>query len=143
MNQQSIFDSQPEPEVAEFDGDTYEAEKDHRRLSGQVQRVYEAMRDGQWRTVQMISDLTGDPPASIQARLRDLRKERFGAYEVESHRSEPNGSIWVYRVGAKGEGTPVPIRTTINDLRAQLATVTAERDALQRQLNEIRRNGNG
>ncbi|KKL56177.1 hypothetical protein LCGC14_2247980, partial [marine sediment metagenome] len=30
-----------------------------------------------------IEDLTGDPPASISAQLRHLRKERFGAHTVE------------------------------------------------------------
>jgi hypothetical protein len=40
------------------------------------------MVTGEWRTLAEISELTGDPPASISAQLRHLRKARFGAHEV-------------------------------------------------------------
>lgn len=41
------------------------------------------MSDGVWRTLDQISEVTGDPPASVSAQLRHLRKPRFGAYLVE------------------------------------------------------------
>lgn len=41
------------------------------------------MADGQWRTLAEISAVTGDPPASVSAQLRHLRKPRFGAHLVE------------------------------------------------------------
>lgn len=40
----------------------------------QVQRVLLSMSDGKWRTLEEISDLTGDTTPSVSARLRDLRK---------------------------------------------------------------------
>jgi hypothetical protein len=56
------------------------------RLNGQQRRVYLAMRDGAWRTLREIADATGDPDASVSARLRDLRKEKFGGFIVERRR---------------------------------------------------------
>jgi hypothetical protein len=40
------------------------------------------MRDGKWRTLGELEDITGYPPASISAQLRHLRKKRFGAHVV-------------------------------------------------------------
>lgn len=54
------------------------------------------MADGQWRTLAEISAVTGDPPASVSAQLRHLRKPRFGAHLV-SKRHLGQG-LYVYRV---------------------------------------------
>jgi hypothetical protein len=40
------------------------------------------MRDGRWYTLAAIAKALGYPEASISARLRDLRKPRFGAHTV-------------------------------------------------------------
>ena len=48
-----------------------------------IDRVLAFMRDGQWHSLQVISEATGDPEASVSARLRDLRKPRFGAFLIE------------------------------------------------------------
>ena len=66
-----------------FDGATFEHKFDAARLKGQLKRVHSLMTDGQWRTLAEIESHTGDPAASISARLRDLRKERFGAFKME------------------------------------------------------------
>jgi hypothetical protein len=54
-----------------------------KRLTGQLLDVYEAMKDGQRRTLRELEQLTGHPPASISAQLRHLRKKRFGEFVVE------------------------------------------------------------
>ena len=75
-----------------FGGDTYDPARDRYRLKKQLGRVYEVMSDGEWRTLFEISALTGgDPQASVSARLRDLRKERFGGYDVD-HRCKGGGT---------------------------------------------------
>ena len=79
-----------------FDGETYDHQEDFQRLKGQMLKVYELMRDGSWRTLQEISEAVGSPEASISARLRDLRKERFGSFQVERQRDE--GGLHLYRV---------------------------------------------
>jgi hypothetical protein len=66
-----------------FDGSDYIPSRDDARLSGQLLRVWDCMKDEQWRTLREISNITGDPEASISAQLRHLRKPRFGGYDVE------------------------------------------------------------
>jgi hypothetical protein len=82
-----------------FNGPAYEPEYDHARLTGQILRVWDLMRDGQWRTLQEIADRTGDPHASISAQLRHLRKRRFGEHTVERRvRGDRVAGLWEYRV---------------------------------------------
>jgi hypothetical protein len=66
-----------------FDGATYDPERDCVRLTGQYLRIWNVMSDGLFRTLSAIAKETGDPEASISARLRDFRKERFGSHEIE------------------------------------------------------------
>jgi hypothetical protein len=66
-----------------FDGDDYVPDRDNARLTGQLLRVWECMKDEQWRTLSQISKITGDPEASISAQLRHLRKKRFGSHTVD------------------------------------------------------------
>ena len=78
------------------DGATYSHDRDGARLTAQHERVKDFMRDGGWHTLAQISAGTGDPEASVSARLRDLRKPRFGAHQVE-RRHVANG-LWEYRL---------------------------------------------
>ena len=65
-----------------FNGSDYDSKFDDERLTGQLLRIYQLMLDGRWRTLDEISQATGDPPASISAQLRHLRKPRFGSHTV-------------------------------------------------------------
>lgn len=94
----------PEPPVARaFDGKTYEPEEDHVRLKGQLWRVFQLMSDGQWRTLDQIAFVVGGSEASISARLRDLRKEKYGAREIG--RERVTGGLFRYRM--------TPLNTTL------------------------------
>lgn len=66
-----------------FDGDTYEPELDFRRLYGQLMRVRMLMEDGVWRTIPQINAVVTGSAQAISARLRDLRKEKYGGRTVE------------------------------------------------------------
>lgn len=82
-----------------FNGPAYDHERDSPRLTGQVMRIFGLMKDGEWRTLSEIESATGDPPASISAQLRHLRKKRFGSHTVEKrHRGEPANGLYEYRV---------------------------------------------
>lgn len=84
---------------ADFDGATYDARLDRVRLGAQHQRVWDLMRDGEWRTLADIAKLTGSPEASVSARLRDFRKPKFGGHTVERRRIGDRVSGWYeYRV---------------------------------------------
>ena len=78
------------------DGITYLHSRDARRLAGQQARVVAFMRDGGWHTLAEIAEATGDPEASVSARLRDLRKPRFGSYVIE--REYVERGLWRYRL---------------------------------------------
>ena len=82
-----------------FDGDTYEAEHDQARLTGQIGRIFDCMSDGEWRTLDEIASTTDDPHASVSAQLRNLRKENFGGHVVQKRsRGERDRGLWEYRL---------------------------------------------
>jgi hypothetical protein len=85
---------------AQFDGQTYVPSLDYQRLSGQLKRVFRTMVTGQWLTLSEIAKRTGDhSEAAISARLRDLRKPKFGAFEVERRRrGAGKQGLWEYRL---------------------------------------------
>ena len=66
-----------------FDGATYEHARDSARLGDQMMAVLSVMADGQWRTLKQLAAAVDAPEASVSARLRDLRKPRFGGHRVE------------------------------------------------------------
>lgn len=80
----------PYPSVA-FDGETYEPKKDYRRLKRQLDAVYELMKDGRWRTLAQIQAVVAGSEAAISARLRDLRKEQHGGFDVQRRRMMGGG----------------------------------------------------
>jgi hypothetical protein len=88
--------------VLDFDGETFDKDLDGKRLSRQLLAVKTLMWDGRWRTLRMIQTATGFPEASISARLRDLRKPRFGGFIVERQRRLDRrckaGGTWEYRL---------------------------------------------
>jgi len=84
-----------------FDGDDYNHERDSERLTGQLLRIFEVVKDGKWRTLKEIAQHTGDPEASISAQLRHLRKPRFGSHEVEKEYIDKG--LYKYRVILKGD----------------------------------------
>ena len=79
-----------------FDGETFDPQRDGTRLQIQFERVRSIVLDGQWHTLPELHEATGFPEASISARLRDLRKKKFGGYEVE--RDYVGDGLWRYRV---------------------------------------------
>lgn len=92
-----------------FDGATAVAEFDQSRLSGQLRRVYSCMKDGKWRTLEEIQwwpgqgtegkCLVGDSESAISARLRDLRKVKFGSFTVDRRRrGDPKQGLFEYKV---------------------------------------------
>jgi hypothetical protein len=90
-----------------FNGPDYKPEADHSRLTKQIRRIFDCMRDGEWRTLGEIEAQTGDPQASISAQLRHLRKRRFGSFIVEKQRrGEEAYGLYEYRVLPPSENNP-------------------------------------
>ena len=78
-----------------FDGPDL-TEADDRRLSTQLLRVQEALADGNWWTLAELARMAGSSEAGASARLRDLRKARFGRHTVERRRVR--AGLWEYRL---------------------------------------------
>lgn len=79
-----------------FDGYTYEPALDAERLTGQLLRVWQLMRDGKWRTLAEIASAVDGSEAGVSARLRDFRKPKFGALHVDRRRVD--GGLYEYRL---------------------------------------------
>ncbi len=100
-----LFDVKPSFNKSEFDGVTYEPKFDATRLRGEMARVYNVMKHGYWRS---ICEIRGeihdrfhklDSETGISARLRDLRKAKFGSHTVNRRRrGEASRGIWEYQL---------------------------------------------
>lgn len=64
-----------------FDGPALEP-ADIERLGKQSRAVFDLMCDGGWRTLRAISEAVTCSESSASERLRDFRKDRFGAHTV-------------------------------------------------------------
>lgn len=90
----------------DFDGETFESGVDGGRLLRQIDAIRTLMVDGEWRTLEEISERTGAPAASVSAQLRNLRKLKFGGYTVERRtRGDRATGLYEYKlvpiIGAK------------------------------------------
>lgn len=82
-----------------FDGETYDPALDRERLKRSLDRVWYAMRDGQWKSLADIRQRVGGSESGISARLRDFRKPRFGSHTV--NRKRLNCGLWMYQIVAR------------------------------------------
>lgn len=70
--------------TATFDGhDGYIPQRDDGRLRGQALAVWRILADCNWHTIPELSSATGGSEAGVSARIRDLRKPRFGGHSIE------------------------------------------------------------
>lgn len=83
------------PPAKRFGGEAYSPAHDCARLTGQLAAVYAATADHRWHTLAHLARVADASEASVSARLRDLRKERFGAWTIE--RKRVDGGLYVYR----------------------------------------------
>lgn len=84
-----------------LDGETYDAARDGKRLFRQLRNVRACMESGRWLTLDAIRRTLSDDGvpasiASVSARIRDLRKPRFGGAVVE--RRYVSRGLWEYRL---------------------------------------------
>jgi hypothetical protein len=85
-----------------FNGSDYVPKRDDARLTGQLGRVFSAIKDGRWRTVAEVSELTGDPQTSVSCQLRHLRKPRFGSHNIIKRQREGTVALYEYALAPKG-----------------------------------------
>jgi hypothetical protein len=81
----------------DFDGATYGKARDKVRLGKQLEDVFVFLDTNKgWWTLSHIRGNTGYPEASISARIRDLRKAKFGGHEIP--RRYVKRGLWEYRL---------------------------------------------
>jgi hypothetical protein len=95
-DQPDLFQLPEPPPIIAFDGETYDVTIDYDRLKGLMKRVFLLMSDGQWRTLERISDETRGTEASVSARLRDFRKAKYGSLTMERKRLRKG--LFAYRL---------------------------------------------
>lgn len=89
----------PEMEAQYFDGPAFDPALDGKRLTTQLDRVLAVMSDHEWHTIPEIVKKISFPPyeqaseAGVSARLRDLRKTRFGSRKIERRRVGNSGTF--------------------------------------------------
>ena len=91
-------DDDDEPSEPKFEGSTYDARYDGKRLRTNLDRVYQILKDGSPRTLEDIASLAGCSEAGASARIRDFRKDKWRKfYKVQAVNSERiRGGLWVY-----------------------------------------------
>ena len=82
--------------MTHFDGPKEKDEKARvARLTGQMFDVYEMLANyGRPWTLRELEHVTGHPQASISAQLRNLRKPRFGGFNIE--KEHVGNGLYVY-----------------------------------------------
>ena len=119
-----------------FDGADYQPTLDEQRLTGQLDTIRSIMLDQRWHTVDDIVAKTRFPANSVQAQLRNLRKPRFGGYQVEKRRVTDTG-LYEYRLGQshyyaeQPKPQTVTITVSMDDAEWMLETRYLSFDAFQ------------
>lgn len=82
-----------------FDGKTYDPKFDRDRMENLLGRVWDALAGFRWWTLAELKTECGGSEAGVSARIRDLRKPRFGGHIVERRRrGDPSRGLWEYRL---------------------------------------------
>lgn len=127
-----------------FNGSDYIPQKDDIRLASQHERVKRALiLRRSWLTLEEISEITGDPQASISAQLRHLRKDRFGGWVVEKRaRGQRENGLFEYRLQPKGYVSEYVITRKMDKHRQVLREVYQKfpqsREFIVRRLGELK-----
>lgn len=79
-----------------FDGRSFVASRDQVRLWGQLEATRVVLLDHQWHTLAEIAKRVNGSEAGVSARIRDLRKARWGSHTID--RQYVDAGIWKYRM---------------------------------------------
>lgn len=77
-----------------FDGISFSEDLDGDRLRGQLSRVKRVLSDGKERTLEQVANEANVPLSTVGSRIRDLRKDFAGSFNVQSRRVFKG--VWVY-----------------------------------------------
>lgn len=72
---------------------------DAARFSTQLAKIQAVMADCEWHTLSELATRCGCSESGASARVRDLRKAKFGGHVIE--RQRVSGGLWQYRLRAE------------------------------------------
>ena len=85
------------PAPRHFDGATFDYDRDAIRLTGQLARVRDYLADHAWHTLAEIQEACAPgTQTALSARARDLRKPKFGGYQIDA--VCVSRGFWIYRM---------------------------------------------
>lgn len=87
--------------MGDRDGETFDRARDLERLDSAMGRIFRKMSDGQWYSLAELAEVGRCSEACASARVRDLRKIRFGGFHVS--RSHCGKGLWKYRLAGRDE----------------------------------------
>jgi hypothetical protein len=73
------------------------AAKEEQSRATKVYLTKRLMKDGRWRTLEEVAAWIDCSEAGASARLRDLRKKKYGAGTVDKRLRNDDGRVWEYR----------------------------------------------
>jgi DNA-binding NarL/FixJ family response regulator len=85
----------PYEDLPLFDGAVIDHKVDQKPLEKQLKAIYNLMQDGVYRSLSDIATKLNIGESSVSAQLRNLRKERYGGFEVQKTRVD---RLWLYRL---------------------------------------------
>ena len=87
------------PQLPLFEGHSFSKPLDAIRLGRQLAAVQTALADGGWWTLAELAAVAGGSEAGVSARLRDLRKKKWGSHTIERRRrGDPTSGHFEYRL---------------------------------------------
>ena len=81
-----------------FSGGTYDETLDRDRLTTQYNKCFDLMLDGQWHTLKELVAYSNGTEQAVSARVRDMRKVRFGGHTVDRRRVAGKRGIYEYKL---------------------------------------------
>ena len=81
--------------VLDFKGATYNAKRDKFRLTGQALRIFRFMREQDYVSLKEIETATGDPQASISARIRSFKE---AGHDYDKRLRAGTSGTWEYKL---------------------------------------------
>lgn len=105
-----------------FDGKTYDPKSDEKRLTVQLVAVATIMSDGRWhRLAEIVARIGYGSEAGVSARIRDLRKDKFGGHTVERRRVIPvERGLHEYRLVVPNKKPEVNMNVRVLDVETCL-----------------------
>lgn len=92
----TLFTCPPPPVImGDRDGETFSRDRDLDRLDSAMGRIYSRMKDRNWYTLAELASAGECSEASASARIRDLRKKKFGGFYVD--KANCGDGLWKYR----------------------------------------------